>query len=276
MIYLEVFIAENILINYLIIYLSQRFLNVQIRHLKIFIAACVGTVYGYFQLTLPFEFLSEFYFKILVSVSMCFCAYGITNLKHKIKEIFALYFFTSVLGGAAYSFINIFGGKITDKGIAVESSEFIYLLLSIFIVCLCFDVFFAYRKKRSHFDKLLYSVKIINKNKSVKLRAFLDTGNNITDKEGDSICILEKIYAKKLFYDDAEEGYITFKTVTGIGVMPYFKADEIVIEGERNIHNVKIALYNGKLSKENRYSVLLSPAYFLEENYEDQPVKIII
>ena len=107
--------------------------------------------------------------------------------------------------------------------------------------------------------------------------AFLDTGNNITDKEGEGVCVMEKKYAGRLFdAEDLPKGYISFNTVAGSGLMPYFKAECLEICGEKHIRNASIALYSGKLSKDNKYSVLLSPSYFQEDNYEDQHIENII
>ena len=109
MVYIEIFIAENLLINYLIIYLSKKFLCIEQKHLRTFVASCIGVTYGYFQVQGIYPVLDEIYIKILVSLGMCFTAYGITNIRQKIKEFFCLYFFTFIF----YYIFTYFSIKLT-------------------------------------------------------------------------------------------------------------------------------------------------------------------
>jgi stage II sporulation protein GA (sporulation sigma-E factor processing peptidase) len=159
-------------------------------------------------------------------------------------------------------------------------------------------------KNKLNQNSIIYDLEILHKGKQVKIKTLMDSGNllkdpiskmdviivektslkEIIDKEGFEY--MEKMKKANLLEDDAKVGYkykfklIPFSSLGNEnGMLIGFKPDYIKIYGEEeNIRtDVIIGIYEGKLTKTNKYTSLvginiLKRSGITNENFRESKV----
>lgn len=264
-VYIELFLADNFLMNFLILYLASKIVCVKCGSRRIFLSAAAGCLYAVAVFVFSQDFLNTLFFKIAVSVFLCFIAFGFKNVKLFFAEFLAMYIVTLFLGGGAFFAIYLFGGSIDMNGVMlVGSDEFRYMLLGILIITVLTGRIRNALRKVNVKDGLVHRIRIVSGGRSAELRAFLDTGNNMEGLFGEPVILAERAQISDLMTDAANPPVLrrlTYKTVSGCGEVEAFKADEVVfLSGEkRSVSNVLIAVYSGKLCADGSYGALLNP-----------------
>ena len=173
------------------------------------------------------------------------------------------------LGGAvtALLYFTGMGGTVSGGGFYLENNSYLTILC-----CLgagyCFLRFFLniFKEKRSKAQILVdVTVKVGKKEKS--LRGIVDTGNFLVEPiTGAPVMIGEAEAVRELLPDDYEECKIRIIPYSSIGkeqgALLGVEADEIKIAAEGKVlENVEgvLAIYQGKLSEDGAYQVILHP-----------------
>ena len=285
--YIDLIILENLFMNYLILYTTGRLLNKKQSKVRIIIASVVGTAYVFslcFKLTNIVLNFSKFAIGVLL-VKICFRSKGIKVL---IKET-AVFFFTSfIYAGCSLGFLHIMKPKIVYivNGIII-GGEYIFEILIISSI-----VSFTLIKLSMNLVKIKYclnkknmicNIQIFYNDRSIKLKALVDTGNLLTDPITNKPVVIvykEKVRAlfdnKHLEIIDALIGgdivkeseidnmHIRMIPYTSVGkrqgTMIVCNVDKIKLEYqdiENELNNILIGFYNEALSKNDKYSALI-------------------
>ena len=264
-VYVELFLADNFLMNFLIVYLASKIICVKSSNFRLILASAAGCLYAALVFIYSLDILNTLFFKIAVSVVLCFMAFGFRNLKLFATELLAMYIVTLFLGGGAFFTIYLFGGSIDMNGaILIDSNEFRYMLLGILVTAALIGRIKNTLRKVNVKDGLVHRIRIVSGERSAELRAFLDTGNSITGVFGEPVIVAEKSQISYLMEDAANPPVmrrLPYETVSGSGEVEAFKADEVIfLSGEkRTVSNVLIAVYGGKLCADGSYGALLNP-----------------
>jgi len=288
-IYIDVLILENIVLNYLILYVTSKFLRIKTKDWKTLLASFVGTIYVIAMLTIP---SASFYFtflgKFILSVVMVLITFKVKKLKEFLKIIVCFYISTFMFAGAAYAYIYITGsGGFVQNGVYyifkkgnINLIIFALLMAAIIIKFFYKTLFF----KTKHINDLV-NFEVTLGNKSMELKGLIDTGNSLHDPLSDLpviICELEalkNIIPEKLA-DIVKNENLSDLTKIDVGdskirLIPYsslgkengmllgFKPDKLMIKNDRNEKSGECAaivcLYDKHLSSDNTYNALLSP-----------------
>lgn len=177
-------------------------------------------------LFINFTSLQLFIFKIFISIIMTLISFGYKNIKYTFRNLFFLYMASIVLGGFLY-FLNI-QFSYQQKGLI-----FFHNGLSINIVILiifCPIILYIYCKQikflKTNYNHY-YKIKMIFKEKTYNLTAFLDTGNKLTDiYTKKPIILIDKDIKPDNFF------YIPYQGVNKSGLLKCFKIDKLEIEGK--------------------------------------------
>lgn len=101
-----------------------------------------------------------------------------------------------------------------------------------------------------------------------RMHALLDTGNGLTDPvSGDPVSVIDPACAQKILEkerNDTGVRYIPYRTVSGEGVMPVFRAEQIEIflpgeKGEFRMQRPIIGVCEGQISGHEEYQMILNP-----------------
>lgn len=288
----EYLFLENFIINYIILESTRIITSTKVKKTRIVITSALSALYPFALFFDATIFLTNFYMKILLSILIIKLAYNSKNLYLFIKQLSTFYLMSIIFGGATlglYYFINnsldtIFKENHYNMGFPIR-----YLILGVvFGVIIIINILNYYNEKNIKEDFIL-DTSIHLKDKSVHLKALIDTGNSLKEplsklpvfiveyneikdllpeevnnifkggREGDFI-LLEEIITK--FNNDIKFRLIPFKSVGNTnGILIGFLPDYIIIsgkDGEKRYDDLIIGIFNDKLSKDGQYNGLLN------------------
>ncbi|SHE84903.1 stage II sporulation protein GA (sporulation sigma-E factor processing peptidase) [Thermoanaerobacter uzonensis DSM 18761] len=271
--YLDVIFFENLIINYLILSLTQKFSKKDSKPIKLFLGALLGACYVLIIFLLPYKMIHEVFAKIILSLLIIYMAFTPKTLKEFLRILAVFYLISFAIGG------TIFAVLYTAK-LNLHS-----LWIGILIAILLFYTNWDYIVRKSTEGKMLYSIKIEIFQKQVEIKGLLDTGNRLYDPLTkapvvvvefsamgnilpDNMEILlneENIDFNKIFEVLKEERWLSrIRLIPFIsvgqskGIMLGFKPDKLVV-GEKEVRNAIVGIYKSKIGKDGNYAALLTP-----------------
>ncbi len=293
-IYLDVLILENLVINYLILYVTAKFCRLQTSTLRLFSGSIVGAAYVAVIILLPN--MTVFYTtfaKIMLSLFIIAITFSPRRVLSFIKTLVIFYISTFIFAGAAlaFLFINNQGGFVRNGIVYVfGESKWTLIFFSIVTVGIIIKIFMEVIQSRVTKENLLIPVKIAFDNREIDLPALIDTGNSLKDpltnipvmvvefkalaellpveiknifensREDDLNCITTEISKSKWF---SRFRLIPFSSLgKENGMLIGFKPDYIEIgedEEKKDVKNVIVGIYNRSLSRNDKYKALLGP-----------------
>lgn len=293
-IYLDVLLLENLVINYLILYVTAKFSRLRVSTLRLFSGSIVGALYVVFIILQPgIKVYYTTFAKILLSIFIIAITFSPRKVIPFIKTLVMFYISTFIFAGAALAFLffNQQGGFVRNGIVYVfGQSKWSLMFFSILTVGIIIKIFWEVIQSKITKERLLIPVKISFDNRMIYLSALIDTGNSLKDPltnipvmvvEFKALEELLPIEIKSIFENSQEND---LNCVTAIiskskwfsrfrlipfsslgkenGMLIGFKPDFIVIgeeEDKRDVKNVIIGIYNRSLSRNEKYKALLGP-----------------
>ncbi len=296
-IYIDVIIMENIIMNYIILWVTGKFLKAGSSGIRLFLAALTGAGYMVLMIMLPgvkvyYTFLGKF----LLSLLIVAIAFSPAKINSFLKSLAAFYITTFIFAGAAFAFIyiNNTGGIVKNGVIYIFwESKWTTLLLSIITSIIILRVFWELVQSRISKEKLLRNVEVYFEKKVIAVSALVDTGNSLRDPLTNlPVMVIEFSVLEEILPDEIKEIFIgkrdeDLALVSSIvtksnwlsrfrlipftslgkenGMLIGFKPDCIKIGDDidkRDIKNVIVGIYNKALSRNEHYRALLSPELY--------------
>lgn len=290
-IYIDVLIVENLVINYLILLVTAKFLRIKAKEWRLFLSAGIGTVYVIIMLLVP---NANFYFtlfgKICLSVLMLFTAFSIKSWKAFGKITICFYISTFLFAGAAFAYVYMSGsGGFVQNGVyyIFQKSNTNLLVFSGVLAFLIIRIFYRALFRNGKDSNTLVPFKIVVDGKTLALKGLVDTGNGLYDPLSHLpvvVCelqavqelvpdlVTEMVKTSDLSRLEQLEGHPWFSKIrlvpysalgTEKGMLLGFKPDSIWMcdeKGENPISCVAVVcLYAKPLSSTESYQALLSP-----------------
>ncbi len=293
-IYLDVLILENLVINYLILYVTAKFSKYSTSTLRLFSGAIIGALYVGIIIVEPD--IKVFYTtlaKILLSFFIIAVTFSPRKVMTFIKTLVIFYISTFIFAGAALAFLffNQQGGFVKNGIVYVfGQSKWSLMFFSLVTVGIIIKIFMEVIQSKFTRENLLIPVKIAFDNRKIGFPALVDTGNTLKDpltnipvmvvefkaleellpieikdifrnsKEDDLSCVTTTISTSKWF---SRFRLIPFSSLgKENGMLIGFKPDFIEIgeeEEKRDVKNVIVGIYNRSLSRNEKYKALLGP-----------------
>ena len=205
--------------------------------------------------------------KFITAILMLIIAFKHTK-KQFIFNFILLFLYTYTFGGIITSlnsqtYYTSFGAVMTSK----FSLELICLIL--IVSTYIFEGVAKYLKFKINTNNLIYKCKLTFKNKTIKINAYLDTGNFL-NLNGQPIFILDLDTYLKLTNTDlisfltAKSSTIETTTVNGKRNLKIFNIDKLEIQNETtNLNFVKpiIAVNTNNCFKNTNFQAILSPLF---------------
>lgn len=219
MIYVDLLVIEDLIMNYCVLIGTGLILN-RITHLKkVFLSAVIGCI----PLTILFLNLAKIYtsfISLIFSVIMSLITFGYKDIKYTIRNIIYIYFISIFLAGSL-NFINInFLPHIKS-----------YLLNVIILIITSPIITYIYIKslkeiKTNYSNYYQIDIYLKGKNK-ITVNSYLDTGIILNDPYTKKPIII----LKNSFVDISNERilYVPYNTINGSGLLKCIKPEKIYI-----------------------------------------------
>lgn len=246
-IYIDVLIFINIIINYLILCAVRRFLCAKSTQLKTIIAAFVGALFSLTAFSDNTHIIISFILKLLCAIIMCFIAFMKTDIHSYIKSVLTTFMFTTIFT----SFVILYCQIIKPKNIAIINDTFyvhINPLLLIFISLIFYLIFCVLKRLLEHNTfRSLVNIKIIISDKEYTYIGKVDTGNSVTEPfSGAPVIITERSVFRD--YVISKPRIIPFEVLNGDGFVLGVKPQRVYIDNKLINKDIYIGLYNGTIN----------------------------
>ena len=288
-IYLDVIFLENIVINYIILYVTGIISKVQIKQNRLFLGALIGAIYSVIYYLFKLKIYSSFIVKIFLSIVIIYVAFNSNNFKDLLKKVLLFYLTSFVFGGAAIAIIYMVNSQnITiQNGVLVGSYTLKTVLIG--IVVAYFTIIFAFKIIKTKISKkdLICEIEVTLNNKKIRTIALIDTGNMLKEPITNwPVIVMEHTllydFLPKEILNHSEEilggdfskipENIIEEYSSRLKVIPYsslgkqngmllgVKGENLIVylkEEMRQLDKVIIAIYNKSLTKRGEYRSLL-------------------
>lgn len=273
-------ILFNAVVTFFINLTTLELIKCETTAVRIIIASVLGGIAS-LLIVLPETYdLFLIFIKLLINSVIIFILLGKTDAKKYFKGLACSFLVTMLFGGVVF-FISM---TIQEKRILYNNG---YMYFDIGITGIIVIIIFAYillhilngKFNKKGIQELIYNIEIKYKNKSVNLKAFFDTGNNIIDIYTGKPVILVNISELNEFFDRSilekisliNDGnlhllipenfrFLPVKTLTAEKLIPAFTAESVTVSNEgckKIIKNPTVAITNNSFDK-NNYTSLIS------------------
>lgn len=266
-IYIESFIFQNILINLCLLRLVYLSTKTQTTFFKLLLASIIGVIPS-----LSVSFLANNLFiinilKLLTSTIMILIAFS-KKIKQLVFNTILLFIYTYAIGGfilelSSINYLTSFG-FITINKISLE-----IVCLIILVLTYIFEIVIKHLNLKIKTNELIYQLILTNEGKSIKVNAYLDTGNFL-NFNGKPILLLDINAYLKLTNSNLIDFYskkfneITTKTINGSKNIKILTIDKIEIKNKNKkilLNNQIIAINTNNCFKNSNYQALISPLF---------------
>ncbi|MGI6169844.1 MAG: sigma-E processing peptidase SpoIIGA [Christensenellales bacterium] len=179
--YIELVLADNLAINYILLYLVSKLAASSPKTWRILLSCLLGAVYSALYLLPQLSALRPVWCKLLLSLAMVALAFGVK--KRFLRHLGIFYITTFVLGGAMLGLFYFTGIGSIDGGIILLNG--FPLRIAIVAAIACMLGLTAYKKRlssRIRFEMLV----CIDIEGSKTLNALLDSGHSLKDPHSGS------------------------------------------------------------------------------------------
>ncbi|GHU61201.1 sporulation sigma-E factor-processing peptidase [Clostridia bacterium] len=243
-----------------ILWLMKRILHDQSEYFRIALAALLGAVWLCAVVVFSFPRLLEWICSYgLVSVAMVLIAFPSTKLMEILYRVVCLYFFSFCVGGISnFLFYHTTVGKLRQ-----------WFVVALFSIGISYCLFWLWEQRKKS-QQNIYEVELIYEGKSFMLKALCDTGNALREPiSGQVVSILEYGVCSEVIQKVTSFRYIPYRSVgKNNGFLVGIQMQEMIIwqkEKKTCILKPMIGIYQGVLSRDGRYQMLLHPSLVEEE-----------
>lgn len=275
--YIEYVFAENFFIDFILLFITGKLIKKMIIYRRLIIASVIGALYVILTAYIGRDFMTYFIVKFSVSILMIMVAYDTKGIIANVRVILCFYITSLIMVGIITALYYLDYDKLTVNAI----------VFSIFVGYAALHFFFKEIKARLDKNNYMRSVTIGIGDKSKILRAYIDTGNELTDPmTGKPVIVVNIDSIKNILGDDLYNGILCFyknkasnyenllstndkiklrivkyNTISSIGEkMVCIVPDNIEIsDDDKNIINADaiIGIYPKKISQKDDYDALL-------------------
>lgn len=289
-IYIDVVIAENLIMNSIILYATGIIAKTKIKTIRILLGSFIGAIYSVFAYISTLQIYSNLILKVILSILIVYIALNPQSMKKLWKDVLLFYLTSFVFGGAAFALIYI----VKPQEILMKNGLFLgtYPLKTVFLAAtigfIILITAFKIVKTKITSKDLYCNTKIILKGKEMKVKTMIDTGNLLKEPiTGNPVIVVEhstlyELLPKEILnnlenilggdFEKIEENIrneyrsqlklIPFSSLgKQSGMLLGIKAEKIIIEKEDEPEiqkdNVIIGIYNKSLTKRGEYRALI-------------------
>ncbi|WP_370276352.1 sigma-E processing peptidase SpoIIGA [uncultured Clostridium sp.] len=168
-----------------------------------------------------------------------------------------------MLSGLCFGTIQMQNTYLIGEEFIIKNNSAKFIVLSTAVIFIFITRIVDLLKDRAIVKNLLYDIYITEGKRTVLVKGFLDTGNELREPVTNLPCIIvENSYFNQFEVDDDKKFIIKYDTINEVGEVKGFKGQNIMIRNEelntwRKVEAV-ICGCERKLSKDDEFQALLS------------------
>jgi len=209
-------------------------------------------------------------------------AFLVKDKKDWFMSVLSFYAVSFLFAGFALAYNLILENTEIKNGVWQINFSFFTITSAGFFGIILWKTVLDYLKKKN--EKNIYEIMIVFKEKEIKVKAFLDTGNRLRDSiTGQEVIILDKKSFEELIgINEQELWQKDFININNIRMIPFnslgntngilftVRVDKVCfLEEELVKENVLIGKYDGILSRKKEYQALIGPDIFERRKRND-------
>lgn len=282
-VYIEYVLIDNMIIDYVILYLTSLIMRVKISIIRLLFGAGIGTIFAYIMPFLNINSCLLMIIKILIGFLICICV----NQNIRIKAFMLFYsiflLMTFVMGGLCIAIIFLLSGELILINYQLDFPMGVLILIICLYALYLKKVLYSL-KKRSKITDYVYDVKLIENGKEIEILAFFDSGNGLLDVESNKpIAIINLSTLIKLITEEQlnylligeylksrlkDIHKIKYNTVSSSGNLIVFKIDNVILKVNNKLldMDIMIGVSLNNVVKFNNYDALIGPRILEVEN----------
>lgn len=267
-IYLDVVFLENFLMDYMLLLLTGKILHKQKKAVGMLFAAVIGSSYSVFSGLAVMFWITEHaalwqgtlqLLNLVTAYIMAKCAYESVNAKSACICVATMLTLAFLTGGLLSWMEQTFLAGIVSRStvfLAVGTVFFGYLFLQRWVGAI---------RERMHYKKSNLPVILRLQGKQIGCRGLWDSGNSLREPiTGRPVVIVEEGLLLRHGIAQPERYFaIPYHAIgTQNGILKGVLADELEIpgqQGEKRWQKVMLGIYEGKISRQDEYQVILHP-----------------
>lgn len=295
---LEYYLLENFIINYLLLYSTNRITKSKVKKKSIVIGSLVSTVYSVIVFLPSLLFLSSFIFKLLISALIVYLTFKSKSIKNFCYQWFCFYIVSFIFAGAIISlsanFTNISKFLLREVSL-LEIFSIKHIILGTLMALFISVIVFGFNHTKKEMERFIVDAKIIYSQREIEIKALIDTGNTLKDPLSNrSVFVVELSRLYSLlpeglvdYYNSKEKKNIEdviinlndkfpillvpFKSIgNDNGLILGFRPDKVIIklpeeDCDLELSKIIIGIYDGYLSSDNEFSGLLDYQSIVEK-----------
>lgn len=260
-VFLDILAFENFIVNLFLLNLTSKVTKVKVKFKYAIVSSLIGTAVAVLGLIARFSFLYNLPSKLIIAIIMILIIYKDKDFLFIIKTT-SIFIMLSMLLAGFCLFIE-YNDNVEFFKYCINYS-YKKLFVSGMIIYMIFERIVSYIQDRKSIVNLTYNVEIIYKKNKRKVKAFLDTGNELREPATNlPVIIVEKIVFEGMKEVINANFKIPYQLVDGSnGFLKGFQPEYINIYYKDKIERKKviIAFSDSKLSDLGDYNALLSRA----------------
>lgn len=288
-IYLDIILMENLCMNYIILFATGMICKANIKQIRLLISSLLGGIYAVLSFAPILEIYSTLLLKIILSITMIYIAFNPKNLKLLLKQLILFYLVSFAFGGCAFCLLYFIRPQdiLMRNGYLTGTYPIKIALLGGIVGFVIVNIAFKLVKGRISKKDMFCEIEIFLKEKSISIKAMIDTGNLLKDPiSGIPVIVVEKSELKELIpqeiienlnailngenkEDMSEEAkaylpkfrVIPFSSLgKQNGLLLGFIADQIIVrqeESEKKLSQIIVGIYDKYLTKNGAYTGLI-------------------
>lgn len=261
-VYLDIYLLENIIINLFLLMLTFRLLRFNYRGRNVYLAALLGGIYA-LVIFCNVKILSSIGAKMLVPLIMIYISIEKRNFRFILKSLVVFLILAFMLCGICFGAIQMQNEYLIGQDFVIKNNSVKFVVLSVAVIFIVITRVVDLLKDRALVKNFLYDIYITEGTRTVLVKGFLDTGNELREPVTNLPCIIvENTYFNQFEIAEDKKFIIKYDTINEIGEIRGFKGHNIIIRNEEKNSWTKVeAIICGcerKLSKEDEFQALLS------------------
>lgn len=289
-VYADIVFIENLIINYVILYVTTLLKKIKVSYFRILLSAICGSVYAIVSIIVSDNIIS----KIILSIVMILIIYPTKDIR-KFLETLAIFYLVSITTGGASIAISylVNGYKInTVNGATIVDFPILFSSIGLILGIILIKITINNVKSKITQKNIFYNIEVFIGNKRTKIKALLDTGNMLKDPISQKPVIvatkrsLKNVIPQEILEDiknilggdrlgdikpfENRIKVIPFKSLGNEhGMLIGIKSNKIIVDNNE-IKDVIIGIYEKEFSRRKRYDALIGIDLLYEEecNYE--------
>ncbi|ENH98322.1 stage II sporulation protein GA [Gracilibacillus halophilus YIM-C55.5] len=291
-VYVEVIWLLNLLIDWMILLLTQSITKQTTKQYRLFLASFIGAIVIPLAFLFPSFNMQAWPLKVIHSLVIVYVAFGFANFVTYMRALLTFYFMTFAIGGGLLACHYLFATETmipTSPTMEPTYINGLFVLIGFPVIAL----FTKIRMDKHQFHQLkanyIYQITISWKGKLASVHGYLDSGNHLSDPMTQTpvmICEQSVLHTwltpteiKRLESSSQQliNGEINHLALEDFRIIPYqgvsgqtdlmvvFKPDYIQIQTDHTMstnRRVLIGIQFGEITSDGRYQCLLHPKLF--------------